>query len=114
MTNLSLVADEKIEKDPRKIAFLYPKMPVGRYKKLVDEYYRNRTLRAAEQIAKKFGSILIPASCLHHRRRNPDLRLMVLGRAYYCIQEDDLTDLEKIKYQYVCTEQAKMSCGRDI
>ncbi|WP_298737657.1 hypothetical protein [uncultured Chitinophaga sp.] len=104
---LSLVANEKIERDPRKLAYLYPKMPVGRYKDLVDEYYRNTTLRAAEQIAQMSGCILVPSRCLNHKRRDSSRRLMVLGYAYYNIPEDELTDLERAKYIELCAERGE-------
>lgn len=104
MTNLSLVANERILKDPRKLAFLYPKMPVGRYKEQTDEYYRLLTLKAAEEVAKASNGILLPSSCLHRRRRDPARRVMIFGRTYYVVPEDDVSEMEKEKYKLVCAE----------
>lgn len=102
MVHLSLVADAKIERDPRKLAYLYPKMPLRRYKELVDEYYRNLTLRAAEQLAHMSGCVLLPSACVHHRRRDPARRMMLFGRTYYSVPEEELTELEQAKYLILC------------
>lgn len=102
MERLSLVADAKIERDPRKLAYLYPSMPLRRYKELVDEYYRNLALRAAEQMAQMSGCVLLPSACVHHKRRDPARRLMLFGRTYYSVPEDEMTELEHAKYQSFC------------
>lgn len=102
MTNLSLVDSDRLQKDPRKLAFLYPKMSVGHFKNQVDEYYRLITIKAAEEAAKAANSLLLPSGCLNHRRRDPKRRLMIFGKNYYVIPLDDVTDLEIAKYKLVC------------
>jgi len=99
----SLVDAEKLRRDPRKLAFLYPKMPVIRYKQLTEDYHRNITLMTAEKIADMFGAVLLPSSCVHHSRRRPDRRLMIYGRVYYVREMDDVTEMEWEKFR--CTVQ---------
>lgn len=102
MTNLSLVASESLQRDPRKLAFLYPTIPASRYKALTDEHYRLLTIKAAEDAARASGGILMPSTCLHRRRREPERRLMIFGRTYYVIPADELTEMEIEKYKLAC------------
>jgi len=100
----SLVDAEKLRRDPRKLAYLYPKMPVIRYKQLTEEYHRGITLLTAEKIADMFGCVLIPSSCVHHSRRHPDRRVMIYGRGYYVRETEDVTDLEWEKFRLFAQE----------
>lgn len=102
--SMSLVTDEKLRRDPRKLAYLYPRMPVIRFKELVEDYHRSVTIRTVEQVAEMFGAILVPASCVHHKRRRPDRRVMIYGRTYYVFERDEMTDLEWAKYRELCGE----------
>lgn len=102
MTNLSLVSHDRIQKDPRKLAYLYPKMPVGRYKEQTDEYYRLMALKSAEDTAKASNALLVPSTCLHRRRRDPQRRVMLFGRTYYVVPQDDLTEMDLEKYKLAC------------
>lgn len=88
-------------KDPRKLAYLYPKMPVIRYKQLTERYYHDLTLEALTKAVQALGGYLVPASCVHHRRRDPDRRIFIFGRAYYAIHGDEITELEMAKYQAI-------------
>lgn len=99
---LSLVDQSKLEKDPRKLAFLYPRMPASRYKEKTEEYYRQLCLQRIEAVARMHDSLLVPAPCIHHKRRDPKRRLTVFGRTYYVIPEDELTRLEEAKYRAAC------------
>lgn len=99
MMQTSLVDQTQLQKDPRKLAFKYPRMPVIRYKELTESYHRSLTIVAAEQVSKMFGCVLLPAPCVHHDRRRPDRRMMIHGRTYYVFEADDITDLEWAKYQ---------------
>lgn len=102
MQSLSLVPSKSIAKDPTKLAYLYPRMPVGRYKEQTDTYYRAMTIRAVEEALKPFGAVLIPSKCVHHKRRDPERRIMIYGRTYYTVQADTMTDLEAAKYAIMC------------
>lgn len=94
----SLVDRSKISRDPRKLAYLYPSMPVRRYKELTEDYHRSMTLAAIEQVARMMHCVLMPASCIHHDRRRPDRRMQLHGRTYYVVEIDDVTELEWAKY----------------
>lgn len=102
--NLSLVKPETLQKDPRKLPYMYPKMPVIRYKELSEQYHRTLTLQAAEQIGAMFGAVLVPSSCINHKRRRADRRMMIYGRTYYVLERDELTDVEWAKYTAVTAE----------
>lgn len=102
LSNLSLVNPQKIAKDPRKLAYLYPRMPASRYKLRTDDFYRCLTLKIAEDVAAAAGCVLIPATCIHYRRRDPARRVRINGHNYYVMPRDCLTRLEKKKYEDAC------------
>lgn len=102
MKSYSLVNRRRIERDPRKLAYLYPNMPVGRFKQAVDDYYRNVTVKTIEDVVHMVGLKLVPASCVHHKRREADKRIHILGRTYYVRDPADLTPLEMEKYRAIC------------
>lgn len=104
MSRLSLVATSKIQ-DPRKLPFLYRTMPASRYKQLSEEYYRAKCLQAVEQAAQMGGMVAVPSVCVHHKRRQADRRISLLGRTYYLLREDEMTDLELAKYRSLCVER---------
>lgn len=95
----SLVDRTAIKRDPRKLAYLYPKMPVSRYKELTEEFHRRVSIVAVERVVAMFQSVLLPASCVHHARRKSDQRLLLYGKTYYVFNQDDVTELEWAKYQ---------------
>lgn len=97
-SQLSLVSNKKLEKDPRKLPYLYPHMPLLRYVKKAEEYHRGLTIKAAEDIAKMFDAILLPSKCVHQGRRDPERRIMIYGKNYYLRNLSDLTKTEKRKY----------------
>lgn len=102
MNELSLVDYTKLEKDPRKLAYLFPSMPAWRYKEKTDEYYRQLCLQAVEIVVKMTGCVLMPSTCLHHRRRDPQRRILIFGRTYYVLDPDALTKAEIVKYRAFC------------
>lgn len=103
MQSMTLVSYDKIEKDPRNLAYLFPSMPVGKYKRATEEYYKNKSLKAIEDAARINNQLLIPGNCLHweRKKRFKDQNLVFFGRAYYLIDYDDLTDLEIAKYECI-------------
>lgn len=50
------------------------------------------------------GCRLLPSSCVHHRRRDPQRRVTLHGRSYYLVAAEDVTELEEAKYQAICQE----------
>jgi len=98
MSNLSLVANRRIP-DPRKLPYLYRNMPASRYKELSEDYYRTKSLQAIEDAAKLGGFIVVPSACINHKRRQAERRINLLGRSYYLLRKDEMTDLEYAKYR---------------
>lgn len=74
-------------------------MPGYRLLAVADEFYKGRAIQAAEDVASLFGAVLVPAPCIHQRRRRPDRRVMIFGRTYYVLEPDELTQMEYAKYQ---------------
>lgn len=101
MQSLTLVKTEKIKRDPRNLPYLYPSMPLTKYKKISEEYFKNKTLKAIEDAARINNQVLLPQHCLHWERKKKfaDRNLKFFGRSYYLISYDDLTDLEIAKYE---------------
>lgn len=103
MSRLSLVTNRI--RDPRKLPYLYRTMPASRYKELSEDYYRTKSLEAVEEAAQIGGLIVVPSACIHHKRRQADRRISLLGRTYYLLREDEMTDLELAKYRSLCIER---------
>lgn len=98
-SNLSIVDSRKLERDPRRLAYLRPKLPLFRFRELTDDFYTASCLKAAEEVAKICGNVLVPSSCMNKKRRDPQRRVMLFGRTYYVLHESEMTELEKEKYQ---------------
>jgi hypothetical protein len=96
------VASNKINKHPRNLAYLYPKMSLMSFHDRVNEYYQLLALKSAEDTARALNALLLPSACLHHRRRDPARRVMINGRNYYIIPQDEVTELEWAKYRTLC------------
>lgn len=99
--NLSIVDDSKLQKDPRRLAFLRPNLPLFRFRELTDNWYKSASLKAAEEVAKIAGKVLVPSGCMNKKRRDPQRRVMLFGRTYYVLDESEMTEIEKEKYQNV-------------
>lgn len=94
--------DSRVRRDPRKLAYLFPSMPVGRFKNAVDAYYKDITLKTIEDVARMAGMVVVPASCIHHQNRKAARRVHVIGRAYYILKIDELTLTERMRYRDAC------------
>jgi len=97
MKKLSLVDPSRL-RDPRGLLFKFPSMPAIKYKYISDRFYRNYTLDVAEKIAAMFGCYLVPAACVHHRRKNPERRIMIHGHSYYVRHPDEMNEIEYEKF----------------
>lgn len=106
---LSLVNKDKLKKDPTKLLYLYPSMPKIRFAKQVDAYYRAQAIAAAELAAKANHCLLVPARCIHYKRRDQSKRVVIYGRSYYIMHKDDMTELEWAKYKIVCNESEEIA-----
>lgn len=103
LRKLSLIDRSRLQRDPRKLAYLYPRMPVTRYKAQTEEYYHDITIKTVEDVAKMAGLVIVPASCVHHKRREASKRIFLFGRSYYVRKIEDLTPIELAKYKEQCT-----------
>lgn len=99
--NLSLVKEVP---DVTKLPYLYPKMPLLRYKKMAHEYYKKVALKAAEEVAKANDCFLLPACCMNYKRRDPKKRVSIYGKNYYAVSYDEITPLEYEKYKLLCED----------
>jgi hypothetical protein len=99
--NLSIVDEKKLQRDPRRLAFLRPNLPLFRFREMTDDYYKSMCLKAAEEVAMICGNVLVPSSCMNKKRRDPQRRVMLFGRTYYILHESEMTNVEKEKYRSV-------------
>jgi hypothetical protein len=97
----SIVPLDKIEKDPRNLAYFYPRMPVTKYAKMTNEYFFWRMVQVAEAVAKLEGKLLIPASCIHWERKKKlsERMVSVFKQSFYLMTAAELTKNEKKKYE---------------
>lgn len=98
--NLSIVPAKKIQKDPRNFAYLYPSMPLYKYKDAVQDWYRLKCIKALEEVAAMQDKFVVPAECIHwHRKKRfGSKRVELFGRSYYILAEIEMTENEKTKY----------------
>ena len=99
---LSLIDNDVLNKNPKNLVYLYPSMPKIRLAEKMETYYRAQTIRAAEQAAFTISSLLVPASCIHYKRRDQNKRVVLFGRSYYIVRRDQMTYLEMQKYVDAC------------
>src|SRR5690625_880847 len=95
--NLSVVHQKYKDKDPRTIPYLYPEtINIVAYAKNVQAYSLFATLDVAEQIAKRFGHLLVHSKCMHWSRikKYVSRRVRVGRRTYYILKPSEMTDLE--------------------
>lgn len=113
MMRLSIVDEKAIRYDARKLAFLYPSIRASTFKNRTDKYYRNRSILAVEQVAKMFGCLLVPTSCLHYTRRNKARRVEILNHAYYIMRPDEMREIEIDKYMELAKEDTTHESSND-
>lgn len=76
---------------------------------MVNVYYRAQAIAAAEKAAKANHCLLVPARCIHYKRRDQSKRIVLYGRSYYIMHKDDMTDLEWAKYKAVCEDSEALA-----
>lgn len=105
---MTIVPDGKLDKDVTTLPYHFPRMPLVKYCKLSAEYHYWKSVRLLEQAAAQSGKVLVPAECLHWRRkaRLTDCQLNVYRRSFYQLTLDQLTDQERKKYLELAAEQA--------
>lgn len=106
---MTIVPFSKIEKDPSTLPYHYPSIPVVKYSKLAVEYHYWKAVSILEQAARQNGKLLIPASCIHWKRKKQlqGVLLMVYKRTFYQMSYEELTETEKKKYlELVVVEEA--------
>lgn len=103
----SIVPQSKIDKDPRNLAYFYPRMPVTKYAKMTNEYFYWRMVLVAEDVARLEGKLLIPAECLHWERKKKlsERMVNVFKKSFYLMTDDELTNKEREKYLNLKNEE---------
>ena len=105
LQQFTLVPTDYKDKDPRQLAFHYKSQIVQSeralitYNKYISKFLYYHSLQAAEQVAKTFGYILLPAECLHWRRATAlsSRRVYVGRKSFYTLQPDEIQKTEKMK-----------------
>lgn len=110
----SLVDVGVIRRDPRKLSFLAPKLPLSRFRALTDEYYRACAIKAAEEVANIAGQLLVPSGCMSKKRRDPARRLMIFGRTYYVLSLDEMTPIEIQKYRQAVAAEGGSEASNEL
>lgn len=98
---MSIVPIEKVQDDPQRFLYRFPKMNAVRYHKMQEEYSFWKTVQVAELVASMSGLLLVPSSCIHWQRKlelDVKRRIIIKKRAFYLMQESDMTRMEKQKY----------------
>lgn len=97
---MTIIPEGKLKHDPQRLLYHFPSIDKVRYTKLSQEFYFWHSVSVAEESARMFGRLLIPARCLHWERkiRLADRRLQIGKKSFYVIAMDELTEIEKRKY----------------
>lgn len=96
----SIVPVHKIQKDPRNFAFLFPSMPLRKYKDATDQWYKWKAIKALEEVAAMAGKYVLPATCVHWSRKKKlhHRRVELHGRSYYILSKQEMSKTEKKRY----------------
>lgn len=95
--DFTLVDRSKL-RDPRQLLYHYPSLSAVKYMYISERFYRNFTLKTAEDICKMFGYLVVPATCLRSTSKDASRRLLIHGYAYYVKQPTELTRPELRRY----------------
>ena len=105
VNKVSVVKQNYNEKDPRKLAYLYPSINIVVYAKKVQEFCFYQSLDVAEDLANRQGYLLLPYSCMHWTRAKnyADDRKVKIGRkSFFMMKPHELTKNEINKlYDYI-------------
>ncbi|WP_232700225.1 hypothetical protein [Brevibacillus daliensis] len=87
--------------DPRQLLYHYPSLSAQRYAQLVADFHHDEKLRMAERLARGFGGILVPSSCVHWRIKKeiPEERKVKIGyEVYIALKQEEMTERTQEKY----------------
>lgn len=98
---MTIVPADKIQNDPQHILYHFPSMNAVKYTKLSQEYHFWRSVDVAEQTARMFGSLLLPARCIHWERKTrlASRRIQIGKKSFYILKYEELTEIEWTKYK---------------
>lgn len=99
---MTIIPEGKLKHDPQRLLYHFPSIDKVKYTKLSQEYYYWHSVSIAEDMARKFGKLLIPARCLHWERKakNADRRVQIGKTAFFIMGQDELTQIERNKYLF--------------
>ncbi|RRJ54011.1 hypothetical protein EHV15_36230 [Paenibacillus oralis] len=97
---MTIIPEGKLKHDPQRLLYHFPSINKVRYTKLSQEFYFWHSVSVAEETARMFGRLLVPARCLHWERkmRLADRRLQIGKKSFYVAALEELTEVEKRKY----------------
>lgn len=98
--SVSIVPPDKLQKDPRNYAYFFPRMPLVKYLRMVDEFFFWKMIEAAELAARIGGKQLVPAPCFHWQRVKHlhDKEVRILKFKFFVLSFDEMTPTEKQKF----------------
>lgn len=98
----SVIPNRFKDKDPRTLLYHFPSLPIVQFAKMYQEYTHFKQLQLAENMAKKFGCVLVPLDCMNWKRRQKfglDKKVKVGRNSYFIMHPNELTRLEKKKLE---------------
>ncbi|MMZ53856.1 hypothetical protein D1872_156610 [compost metagenome] len=97
---MTIIPEGKLKHDPQRLLYHFPSIPKVRYTKLSQEFYFWHSVSVAEETARMFGRLLVPAACFHWERKTKiaDRRIQIGKKSFYVLALEELTPIEKKKY----------------
>ncbi|GBK66280.1 hypothetical protein PbDSM24746_62840 [Paenibacillus macerans] len=97
---MTIIPEGKLKHDPQRLLYHFPSINKVKYTKLSQEFYFWHSVSVAEETARMFGRLLVPARCLHWERKTrlADRRLQIGKKSVYVAALEELTEVEKRKY----------------
>lgn len=97
----SIVSPEKTAKDRSTLAYHFPSMPLVKYAKMAREYFFWKHVETAENMAFMVGKILVPAECIHWKRKKElqPWAVRIHRSSFYVLDKEVLNKNELQRYE---------------
>lgn len=104
----SVVPQKYKDNDPRSLLYQFPSMNKFKYAKLMQKFSFYKSVEVAESVANSMGYSLIPACCLHWKRKqaltDDEMKVKVGRNSFFLMKPGDLSKREKEKLQQYLAE----------